>query len=244
MTDLPRSVALALLWPRLVAGSRPALSLLTGDDEPHRLQDAPLPVALADLGVHEVWAVLPSAGDPQGLPPAASAAGIEAGEAVVARTASGTCVLVPEVTPFGSALEPGWIVTWQAFQGPPAPPAGVALSEVRRELLEAMHDVIEELTRLDVASEDPEVREALLDLRAEPDRATTQVLQSLEAPAAEVLLQALRLETVVALALAGEGAALSASEAAARSGALVRLRGAARAAVAVASRHGTCSSRR
>lgn len=244
MTDLPRSIALALLWPRLAAGSREALALVTGDDEPHRLQAAPLPLGLAAIDAEEVWAVLPSAGDPQGLPPTASVAGIDAGEAVMARTAGGTRVLVPAVQEFGSALEPGWLVTWDVFEGPPTAPASTTLSQVRRELLDAMHAAIEELTRLDVAREDPEVREALLDLRADPDRETARVLGSLDAPAAEVLLQSLRLEKIVELALGRDGAAVSASETVARSRALIRLRGAARAAVAVASRQGPWSSRR
>ena len=65
-------------------------------------------------GPRDVAAVLPVPGDPGATPASVSAAATEAGEAVLVRTAAG----VPRrgarwCSEFGSALEPGHLVTWE-----------------------------------------------------------------------------------------------------------------------------------
>lgn len=239
MPLVPRAVALVLLADRLGTTEARALALLEGADEPHRIGVRPLAVALPELltttGTGVAWAVLPVPGDP-GVPPSAAAPALPAGEAAVVRGTRDTVVLVPDVAAFGSALEPGWTVRWRPVAlGPGAvvpPPAD--LGEARLALVHALHDATDELTRLDVARERPELREALLDLSGPADDRTAELLESLPERPAAALLQALRVLRIVELAEEDPGAAVTAGQLGARSAALAALARAARVVVAAA----------
>lgn len=256
---LPPSVVLALSLDRL---DERRLGLLQGDDEPHTLGSDPLPLALRVLGATEVWAVLPAPSDPQGLTPPAAAPAAAAGEAVLlalgpgasdaasapgapdAPAASGTpgtpgrptAVLVPERTAFGSAWEPGAMVRWRRYSGAVAPTGrpSIGPGEARLALVSALHAAIEELTRLDVVRERPELREELIDLSGPAPDPDAEVLGTLPDRAAALLLQALRSLRIVELAARDEGGATTARQVEARSAALRALARHARDAVAVA----------
>ncbi|PWD49545.1 hypothetical protein C8046_01260 [Serinibacter arcticus] len=230
---LPRSVALALLWTELDAPH--TATLLFDDDEPHTLGARPLLEACRELDARHVWPVLPAPGDPQGLPPGAAAHAVVAGEAVVVEHPGGTTVLVPDVVPFGTELEPGVLVRWRAHDGAGVRGPAVSPGEARLALHAALQEAIAELTALDVAKERPDLREAFLDLTGPPDRDTDALTHGLDDRRAELLLRAVRVLTITALAAQDDGAAVTAGQMNARSAVLRELERSARAAVAVAS---------
>lgn len=126
MLDLPRSARL-VLWGNACLTGRAApdaaVRAVTGTDEPHRIAGEHLPIT-ADPGLADwldaltpgtvLGLALPVPGDVSGVPPEASAAAVEAGEAVTVTGADGTQVLVPRIERFGSDWEPGAVVTWQS----------------------------------------------------------------------------------------------------------------------------------
>lgn len=230
---VPRSVALALLWSQRDAGA----DLIFGQDEPHTLGAVPLLEALADVRARAVWALLPAPGDPQGLPPGVAAGAVLAGEAVVVAHDGGTDVLVPEVIPFGTELEPGTLVRWRRWDGAGTRTPSASPGEARLALHQVLQDAVAELTSLDVAKERPELREAFLDLTGPPDRDTEALTLGLDARRAELLVRALRVLVIVELASQDDGAAVTAREMSARSAVLRDLERAARDAVAVATAH-------
>jgi len=232
---LPRSVALALLWSER-NGPRTGM-LLFGDDEPHTLGALPLLESLADVEANAVWALVPVPGDPQGLPPGVAAAAADAGEAVVVQQPGGTTVLVPDVIPFGSELEPGVMVRWRRHDGAGTRSPAASPGEARLALTESLATAVDELTALDVARERPELREAFLDLSGPPDRRTEALTYRLDDRRAELLVRALRVLEIVRLADEDDGAAVTAGEMTARNASLRELARAARAAVGVATAH-------
>ncbi|GMA31053.1 hypothetical protein [Litorihabitans aurantiacus] len=230
---LPRAVTLALLWPEL-QGPRTGM-LLFGDDEPHTLGAAPLLPATADWDVVATWGLVPAPGDPQGLPPGVAARAAEAGEACVLQHRDGrTSVLVPDVMPFGSDLEPGVLVRWRSHDAAGVRAPVGSPGEARLALHEAMTHAIDELTALDVARERPELREAFLDLTGTPDSRTQALTYALDDRRAELLVRAFRLLEIVRLASQDEGAAVTATTMGARGAVLLDLARAARTAVGVA----------
>ena len=105
------------------------------------------------------------------------------------------------------------------------------LGEADRTLRHTLLDAANELARLDVAHWRPEVADALHDLRAgQPVVAPPGV----PARAADLARRALHLQEVVDLALDSDGAAVTASEIAARRAVLVPLGTAARHALTAA----------
>jgi hypothetical protein len=232
-TGLPLSSVLAWWGTALLRGLAGPDELADALPEDHVAQvvlgpDGGLPGWLAGLrrdGAAGVAAVLPAAGDPTGLagPPAFNAAAIDAGEAVVGiggRTEPSPA-LVPTVV--GRAVE--W--TPHLARRRPPPDVGEADRRLRGALLAAADD----LARLDVARWRPEVADALHDLRA---GAPLTAPPGVPERCADLARRALHLWVVADLALADDGAAVSASEITARRDAVVPLERAARQALAAA----------
>jgi hypothetical protein len=245
--DIPRSARLAAwgtAWLQGQASVAAVVRAVTGDDEPHAVESgdvlpaagdlAALLTGLKDAGVPALRVVLPVPGDPVGLPgPAAfNSAALEAGECVL--TAAGPALgAVPEVTEFGSAWEPGWLVTWQV--GPVlerrVPSAGLA--EAERALKEGLLAATDALDRLDVASLGADaavrlqrVRHAEVPAGALPKGTPQRSLQ--------VLATAGRLRAVLSLAAEDDGASVNAWEAGERARTLRELDGICRRAVVAA----------
>ncbi|GAA1869053.1 hypothetical protein [Myceligenerans crystallogenes] len=213
--DLPRSVVLAL-WLRGAGGTTDmpdaadAAACVEGDDEPHRVHGLPGVGDGTDLGTlvttwtagpRTVAALLPSPGDPAGVPAAAGHAATEAGECVVVTTPAGSFAAVPAITPFGSHLEPGHLVEWQVH---PVPDWSTGLlgaigtlSDAERELRSSLITATEALDALDVARWRDDAREAIERLRS-ADTARWPVPE-LDGRRARVLQLATRLRAIVAL---------------------------------------------
>lgn len=163
---------------------------------------------------------LPVEGDPLGLGGPAELTGpaMDAGEAAVAPGAG--IALVPHV---GEE-----VVTWRALPALPRqlPDVGEADRTLRRTTLEAARD----LAALDVARWRPEAADLLIGSRSRPVTAPDGVPPR----CVELAGRALVAETVVSLALADDGGAVSASEIALRRAALEPLERAARRALVAA----------
>lgn len=162
---------------------------------------------------------LPVDGDPLGLggPREFNAAAIDAGQAVVA----GSLGLVPE--------ERGETVQWRAFEAARRQLPDVG--EADRALREALLGAADDLADLDVARWRPEAADALMNLHRPP---------RLDAPlgtprcCVDLAARGLQAWTIVDLALADDGGALSSYEAERRRGLLQPLGRAARRAVVAA----------
>lgn len=235
MPDIPRSLQLALTWEAVRAGSSIALRDLQGEDEPHLLGGGPLVPALAGLSAHALWCLIPATADPQGLPPGIATAAIEAGEALVLQGPDGVSALVPQVQVFGSELEPGAFVRWRLLDatGVTAPTASPGESSLA--LLNTMRDAIDELTRLDVAQERADLREAFLDLTLPATPSFAHAVEPLPERRRDLLLRAIRLLAIVDLATQDHGAAVTLGQITSRTSVMRDLDRAARGAVAVGS---------
>lgn len=249
MVDLPRSARLAAWGTAALRGEVPvaaAVAAVQRDDEPHTVAgDVPatdlveLLATWAAAGHRGLRLVLPVPGDVTGLPgPAAfNVEALDAGEAVLTDdedAAGRRWGVVPDVTEFGSALEPGALVTWgmAAVHAPAAPPS-LALADAERQLTRSLGTALDELARLDVARwrEDAADRIAAVRSGALPRDA---VPASLPPRALRVLGTAARLRGIVALAGEDDGAAVTGWEARARTGALRDVDAVARHAVVAA----------
>jgi hypothetical protein len=200
-----------------------AAHVFGGRGEPRSLLEATASVRQA--GATALGAAFPAPGDPCGLagPAALSVAATDAGEAVLAlgvRTEPGIG-WVPERV--GQAVE--W-TTYDARRRTP-----LDLGDADRTLRRTLLDAANELARLDVARWRPEVADALHDLRAGDPVVTPP---GVPVRAADLARRALHLQEVVELALDSEGAAVSASEIAARRAVLLPLGTAARHALTAA----------
>lgn len=162
----------------------------------------------------------PAEGDPVGLggPTAFNAAALEAGEAVVTDAGVG---LVPSRV--------GAVVTWSVL--PAARRQLPDVGEADRGLRRAMVDSAAALGELDVARWRPEAADAILNLRHRP---ALSGAPGTPPRCVELAARALQARDIVALALEDDGAAVSASETAARRAALVPLDRAARRALTAA----------
>ncbi|MEU3026568.1 hypothetical protein ACPCBC_07035 [Streptomyces incarnatus] len=235
MLTEPRSGRLAAWGNALLAGlvsPDDAALAMVGDDTVHRVaglpgEAAPVGLTLAlgrlrALGATGLRVALPAPGHPLGLsgPPEFNARALDAQEAVVCfGTALG---LVPEVHEAGPAGDVHVEVVWHALPVREAPPADVpSLGEAERELAEALRDATAVLARLDVAASGP-VAEAAIDAYRARAEAGREVLAPGYPPrAARVLELAQRIGLLIALAHDhGHGAAVTASEMAARTQAL------------------------
>lgn len=214
---------------------------ITATDPAHRVVGLPggdpqtLPVVLARLAPTEgPRLALPASGDPLGLPGPGplTAAAILAGEAVLLPVVGGSAFgLVPSTDRTGT--------TWQALPltvpalTEAAPAQLPSLAEADRSLAESVREATELLSKLDLARLDEESEAALGALRAgalDGDGLAPGYPQR----AFRVLLLARRLRVIVSVAMRGDGAAVTAGEAAARREVLVTLDRAARHAEAAA----------
>ena len=259
MLDLPRSARLAAWGTAALTGRvrrEDAARAVVATDEAHAVQDLPSAVqpeddvpavvallaALRGAGAEGLRVALPAPGDPAGLPgPAAfNAEALEAGEAVLVEGelllphGVGRLGLVPQVTEFGSAWEPGASVTWLVAPvlAPPAPD-GTSLADAERSLRSALAEAVRALADLDVARwrEDAAdritaVRDGALSLAALPPDADPRALR--------VAASAARVRAIVALAVEDDGAAVTGYEASSRARSLREVDAVARRALAVA----------
>jgi hypothetical protein len=244
---VPRSVLLALWLAQPAAAAahptarRTALAAIQGTDEPHVVEGlGPDPTGLEDLltglgPLREVAAVLPVPGG-LGLPPEVAGLALDAGEAVVALGDTGGWAVVPEVVPFGTAAEPGHLVTWRVRTLPGSQRSlagtlgtlGEAHQDLRTTLLQAVHA----LDDLDVSRWRPEAADELARLRSGPVLGALPA--GLDRRVVGVLIEALRLLRIVALAQEDHGGAVNVWQADQRSTALREVGRAARRAVAAA----------
>jgi hypothetical protein len=178
-------------------------------------------------GVVRARLVLPAPGDPLGLPgpgPFTQAA-LDAGEGVLALRADGSGHgLVPTLQHHGSALD-GTVttVTWQSYDvGPVGPDQGPFLHEAEHDLRLGVMEAAQALTDLDVARWDPDVADALDDLRRAQRRGISddELPGSWPTRARDVLVRTRALATRVQLADKSTGGAIDTREAAARAAVL------------------------
>ncbi|MFG2300958.1 hypothetical protein [Actinacidiphila glaucinigra] len=234
MLDEPRSGRLAAWGNALIAGlAAPddAAQEVLADDSVHRIsglpgEDGPVGLTLGlgrlrALGVRGLRIALPVPGHPLGLsgPPEFNARALAAGEAVIA--VGGPAVgLVPEVVEAGPRGDVHVAVEWRCLEVRDAPPADVpSLGEAERELAEALRDATEALARLDVAGAGPAAQAALEAYRARAARGREVLAPGYPPRAVRVLELAQRVGALIGIATgaqAGHGAAVSASEIAAR----------------------------
>jgi hypothetical protein len=154
------------------------LDEVRGGDAEHLLGSVSLATGLAAfsrLSPDEIWLVLPSPGDPRGLPgpgPFTDAA-LLAGEGVLC----GSTGLVPQATRHTSGSGDEWsTVTWHAtpVTGPDLPltlarRGAPTVAEADHDLLMALRDATDVLRRLDVARWRPELAAALTGLRRDAE---------------------------------------------------------------------------
>jgi hypothetical protein len=230
----PRSALLACwttAWLAGEAGLPELVERVTAFDDGHTVtglwvDDLDLDKAVARLradGVVRLRLVLPAPGDPLGLPgpgPFTQAA-LLAGEGVLALRADGAGTgLVPALTSHGSELD-GTVTTVQWTAHPIAdigPDQGPFLHEAEHDLRLGVVEAARALADLEVARWNPEIGDALHDLR----RAARHGIDDEELPgswpprARQVLVQARQLAGVIALATQDVGGAVDAREAEAR----------------------------
>ncbi|GAA1500488.1 hypothetical protein GCM10009760_62050 [Kitasatospora kazusensis] len=240
----PRSGRLTAWGNALLNGFAPpdnAAAAVLGEDETHRVTGLPGDPAgelhgltwalgrLRVLGVTGLRLALPSPGHPIGLtgPAEFNTRAMAAGEAVLAIGVP--LGLVPEVEVYGPAGDRSATVLWRCSAVNDGPPADVAsLGEAERELAETLREATLLLTKLDVAGAGPE---ALRALEAYRRRGHAELLAPGYPPrAVRVLESARQVSALLAIALSGHGAAVSASEMTARREVLAPLRRTARRA--------------
>jgi len=210
-----------------LTGAEPAVEFrgLDGPDGPDSLSAALFLGRLRALGVTRVSTAFPAPGDPVGLggPAAFNNAAVDHGGAVILH---GTGLgMIPRRS--------GTVLTWTAQPADP-PPYVPDVATADRELREAFRSVTADLVELDLASWNPDVADALLNLRAPVQ---LDVAMAFAVPqAARTLITALRGLSIVELAERDEGASVTAAEADARRWALSPLSHAGRSAVVA-----TCS---
>lgn len=222
---LPRAVRLALWLPRADdARLGPAVQ---GHDEPHD--------GLEDLVAHwgddatTVAAVLPVPGDPAAVPAEVAAEAQEAGECVLLErrgddgVPAAAAVAVPDVREFGSALEPGWFVTWRVRPVEPWTTRFLgtvgSLADAEQDLRTGLHRATEALASLDVARWREDVAAELAMLRGD-DAPAWDLPPDLAPRRVRVLALAVRLRRIVDLATADDGGAVNLWQADQRTAAL------------------------
>ncbi len=199
-------------------------------------EEAPVGLTLAlgrlrALGAVGLRVALPVPGHPLGLcgPPEFNARALEAEEAVIVTGAG--LGLVPETYeagPEGGAAPDVHVeVVWRCLPVREAPPADVpSLGEAERELAEALREATEVLSKLDVAGAGPVAQAALAAYRARAEAGRQVLAPGYPPRAVRVLELAQRVGALIDIARAAggdgaeHGAAVSASEMAARAEAL------------------------
>jgi hypothetical protein len=251
---VPRS-ALLCAWGtaalRGAASVADAVRAVQGDDEPHALllADDPLVRPCADLsgllealraaGTTGLRLVLPVPGDLTGLagPAQVNAEAVDAGECLL--TVGGApLVLVPVVEAFGSALEPGHLVTWWVHDANVPPEATAAIGDVERELRQVLMAATRRLGGLDLGDsglgrDRPELLDRLADVR-HGSGPCAHLPPGLSPRSLRVLDLAWRVRMIVELAGEDDGGAVSGWDASRRSEALHELERAGRHAMVAA----------
>jgi hypothetical protein len=207
---------------------------ILGDDVGHHVAGLPdhpapvtLPVALNLLrtaGGRQAHLALPVPGDPIGLagPPPFNEVALEAGEAVIVR---GTDLgLVPAYV--------GPAVQWTAHLA--APPAHADLGEADRGLRAALITAAEALAALDVARWNPDVADALMDIRKIGSGRGDDLAPGYDPRAVRTAATARRCLAIAEAALADDGGAISVTDADARRRTVLQLATAARRALVAA----------
>jgi hypothetical protein len=230
----PRSALLACwttAWLAAEASLEEAVERITAHDEAHTVadlwvSDLDVEQGLARLraeGVVTVRLVLPVPGDPLGLPgpgPFTQDA-LAAGEGVLALRADGSgWGMVPGINSHGSELD-GTVTTvrWQAYPvSAIGPDPGPFLHEAEHDLVLGLADATRALVDLDVARWNPDVADALSDLRRAARRGISddELPQSWPTRARDVLVRTRQLATLVQLADHDPGGAIDARESEAR----------------------------
>jgi hypothetical protein len=235
-----RLVAWVRSWRAGLVPFDDVVTAVQGDDAEHEVADLPgephaVPLrsalrALSGVEVGEVGLVLPTAGDPRGLPgpgPFTTAA-LAAGEGALC----GSFGLVPSVERRVSGSGDVWhTVHWRALPLPAGPRPGepLGLPEAEHDLLEALRTSTDVLRDLDVTRWRPELADTLAGLRRADG--ASDLPPGYDPRAHRVLHRAELVGRIVALA--GEdapGGAVNAFEASARAAALRPLATAARRA--------------
>ena len=230
----PRSALLAAWGSAWLAGDASLPDLVdrvTAHDDLHTvtglgLDDLPLERAVGRLradGVARLRVVLPAPGDPLGLPGPGpfTAAALEAGEGVVAVRPDGTGHgLVPTLTAHGSALD-GTVTTVRWTVHPvtvTAPDPGPYLHDAEHDLRRGVVEVAAALRDLDVARWNPDVADALRDLRSQARAGIDEdeLPGGYPPRARDLLVRARQLAGVVQLAGQDSGGAVDTHEASAR----------------------------
>lgn len=244
--DLPRSAVLAL-WLGAAPGpglTARALRGVQGDDEPHDVLDTATDERLALDEARRAWpssgldvvALVPAPGDASGVPAAVAAAALEARELVLVRAGGRAFALVPEVRAFGSALEPGHLVTWHRTEVDDwllGVQALGSLEDADRGLRRGLADVTDALVRLDVAHWDDEHADRVVALR-DAALPTWRLPDRLDPRRGRILASAARLRAIVDLAARDDGGAVNLWQADQRTAALRDVDRLARRALAAA----------
>lgn len=249
MSSLPRS-ALLTAWAGPALHDSPrletAVRAVQGDDEPHTVElvgELPFTTCggllelldeLGRLGGRGLRLVLPAPGDPVGLPGPAlvNGAAIDAGECVLS-VGGPPVALVPDVEEFGSAYEPGHLVTWRVYGTAGAGGDCTSLAEAEHGLRAALREANVTLEGLDVASWRPDAAEQIQALRSGHGPATL-LPPGVPPRSIRVLELAWRVRSIVELASADDGAAVSGWQAQRRAQALRELDHVGRRALAAA----------
>jgi hypothetical protein len=251
---LPRSALLCAWGTATLRGdatTADAVRAVQGDDEPHTvaLADDPLVRPCDDLpglleslrgaGTTGLRLVLPVPGDLSGLagPPEVNAEAVDARECLL--TVGGApLVLVPLVQSFGSALEPGNLVTWWVHDARVPPASTSSVGDAERQLREVLTAATRQLGDLGLGDSGlPRRGQDLLDRLADVRYGTgpcAELPPGVSARALRVLDLAWRVRTIVELAGEDDGGAVNGWEAARRAQALQGLDGAARRAMVAA----------
>ncbi len=217
-----------------VADPDTAARRILGTDVGHHVAGLPghpepvtLPVALNVLrtaGARQAHLALPVPGDPAGLagPPPFNEAALEAGEAVIVRGAD--VGLVPVYV--------GPAVQWSAHRA--AAPPHADLGEADRGLRAALIAVADALATLDVARWNPDVADALIDIRKIGSGRGDDLAPGYDPRAVRTAATARRCLAIAEAALADDGGAISLADAHARRRAVLALATAARHALVAA----------
>lgn len=241
---MPRSALLAS-WGSAVltgrAGLDQARAAIERTDEPHQALGRCIGNTLTDLltdlsqsGTLGLRLALPVPGDVLGLPGPAplNVAALEIGECV--STVGGLpLLLMPWIERFGSAIEPGFTVTWQVYPAERAAGHQGDLRAAEQALQAALTTSVDLLDRLDLARARPDAADRMDDLRHGPG--PSELLPPGTSPrAVRVIDLGWRIGGITALAAEDDGAAVSGWEATARADALRELRTLARRALVAA----------
>lgn len=239
-TAAPRSALLACWTTAWIAGEATLPELVdrvTAGDDRHVVadlwvDDLELEQAVGRLradGVVHARVVLPAPGDPVGLPgpgPFTQAA-LLAGEGVLALRADRTGTgLVPQVTAHGTGFDDTALdgtvtsVRWQAFAiEVPGPDQGPFLHDAEHDLRRGLAEATEALVDLDVARWNPDIADALDDLRRARRRSPDEddLPAGWSPRARQVLTQAGHVARILALVGHDVGGSVDSREAEARS---------------------------